>query len=216
MRHPPVAALAMMGMVTGCASTSPGPSTAAAKAPPATVAAAATTTAATPIVVPEQRDAAGHLILPVNTQVSLTIDAELASNRAKVGDTFALSVQRDVVEGTTVVIPRGTHAIGAVKARSGKGTMGKSGKMEVEIRSLDLNGRVVALTGSGRQAGKGNGAATLGTLLLFGPFAAAVTGTSARFRKGRVFTAYTGEPIVVAPDAPAAVPAPAPAAPPTT
>ena len=210
MRHAPAAALAMIGMVAGCAPpTTPGPSAATAKAPPAAV--STTTTATAPVVVPEQRDATGHLVLPVNTQVPLTIDAELASNKAKVGDTFALSVQRDVMEGTTIVIPRGTHAIGAVKTRSGKGTLGKSGKMEVEIRSLDLNGRVVALTGSGKQAGKGNGAATLGTLLLFGPLAAAVTGTSARFRKGRVFTAYTSEPIVVSPDAPtASAPMPTP------
>ncbi|WP_174297256.1 hypothetical protein [Sphingomonas bacterium] len=201
MKPSPMAALAMIGTLAGCAETGVAPATASRTPPPAAVVASA----AAPVVVPEQHDTAGHMILPVNTQVPLTIDAELASNKAKVGDTFALSVERDVMEGTTVVIPRGAHAIGAVKTRSGKGTLGKSGKMEVEIRSLDLDGRVVALTGSGKQAGKGNGAATLGTLLLFGPFAAAVTGTSARFHKGRAFTAYTSEPIVVASGRTAAV-----------
>ncbi|WP_375380714.1 hypothetical protein [uncultured Sphingomonas sp.] len=184
----------MLSTLAGCAEAGAPPATASARAP-AQPAVAATA----PVMVAEQRDAAGNLVLPVKTAVPLVIDAELASNKAKVGDTFALSVTRDVMEGSVVVIPRGTHAIGAVKTRSGKGTLGKSGKMEVEMRSLDLNGRVVTLTGGSRQAGKGNGAATLGTLLLFGPFAAAVTGTSARFRKGHAFTAYTAEPIVVTP-----------------
>ncbi|MGI4731999.1 MAG: hypothetical protein ACRYFW_09650 [Janthinobacterium lividum] len=199
MRRSPTAALALMAMVAGSSESA----VAAAKTSRSTA-----IDATTPVMVPEQRDAAGHLVVPAKTQVPLVIDAELASNKAKVGDTFALSVQRDVIEGGQVVIPRGAHAIGAVKTRSGKGTLGKSAKMDVEMRSIDLNGRVVAITGSGRQAGKGNGAATLGTLLLFGPFAAAVTGTSARFRKGRVFTAYTAEPIVVDASAPAVPAAP--------
>ena len=190
----PIMIAAMLASLAGCDEAGAPPSTASTRSPAKT-----TTTAVAPVVVAEQHDAAGHLVLPVNTAVLLVIDAELASNKAKVGDTFALSVARDVMLGSTVVIPRGTHAIGAVKARTGKGTLGKSGKMEVEMRSLDLNGRVVALTGGSRQAGKGNGPATLGTLLLLGPFAAAVTGTSARFRKGRAFTAYTAEPIVVTP-----------------
>ena len=192
-RATPVMLMAVLASLAGCDEAGAPPSTASTRAQ------TAATTAVSPVVVAEQHDAAGHLVLPVNTAVPLVIDAELASNKAKVGDTFALSVARDVMAGSVVVIPRGTHAIGAVKTRSGKGTLGKSGKMEVEMRSLDLNGRVVTLTGGSRQAGKGNGAATLGTLLLFGPFAAAVTGTSARFRKGRAFTAYTAEPIVVTP-----------------
>lgn len=207
MRRDPVAALAMIGtamigMVSGCAPMGSGP-------PTASQAAAAVA----PVVVPEQRDAAGHLILPVNTQVPLVIDAELASNKAKSGDVFKLTVVRDVTEGGAVVIPRGTHAVGAVVKRSGKGTLGKSGKMEVEMRSLDLNGRVVGLTGKDRKTGKGNGAATLGTLLLFGPLAAGVTGTSARYRKGAAFTAYTSEPIVVdaSPPPSATTPPPLPA-----
>jgi hypothetical protein len=153
--------------------------------------------ATAPVVVPEQRDAAGHLLLPVHTQVPLTLDKELTSQGHKVGDQFQLSVARDVMTGITVVIPKGTPATGEITYRTGKGTMGKSAKIEVEIKSLALNGRVLPLSGKQKRAGKGNGAASVATLILLGPLAAGITGTSARYKAGTSFTAYTVEPIVV-------------------
>jgi hypothetical protein len=150
-----------------------------------------------PIVVADQRDAYGASVLPAHTEVALTLDGELTSQGRKVGDTFRLSVSRDVVSGSTVVIPKGTPATGVITYRTGKGTLGKSAKIEVEIRSIDLAGRTIAMSGKQRRAGKGNGAATVGMLLLLGPLAAGVTGTSARYKAGTAFTAYTAEPIPV-------------------
>ena len=191
MRQSPACAVlaATALLLAGCAPTTP---------PPATLARAA------PVVVAPQRGPDGRLTVPVHTEVPLVLDKELTSQGHKVGDTFPLSVARDVVVANTVVIPRGTPATGAITYRTGKGTLGKSAKIEVEIRSIDLNGHVIAMAGKQRRAGKGNGAATVGMLLLLGPLAAGVTGTSARYKAGTPFTAYTAEPIVLPPAAVAA------------
>jgi hypothetical protein len=186
MRQSPACAVLALSalLVAGCAPTTP---------PPGALAKAA------PVVVSPQRGPDGRLMMPAHTEVPLALDQELTSQGRKVGDTFKLSVVRDVMVGNTVVIPRGTPATGAITYRTGKGTLGKSAKIEVEIKSIDLNGHVIAMAGKQRKAGKGNGAATVGMLLLLGPLAAGVTGTSARYKAGTPFTAYTAEPIALPP-----------------
>ena len=47
----------------------------------------------------------------------------------------AVAVAQDVAVDGHVVIPRGTRAVGEITWRTGKGAFGKSGKMEMAIRS---------------------------------------------------------------------------------
>lgn len=139
----------------------------------------------------------GQAILQTNTQVLVTINAELNSKKAKEGTRFTLSVSQDVMLGDYIVIPKGTPAYGEVTWRTGKGAFGKSAKMEFEIRYLELNGRQVPLVGQFRQEGKGNTGAAVGAAVAVGVFGAFVTGKSAIVEQGREFRVFTREPLQV-------------------
>jgi hypothetical protein len=113
-----------------------------------------------------------------------------------------------------VVIPRGTPATGEVTYLTSKGAFGKSGKMEIDLRYIDLNGHRIPLSGHYRQEGEGNTVGTVAGVIAVGVFAAVVTGHSARIPQGRELAARTTEalPFVVgspAPVAPMVVPVPA-------
>lgn len=212
---------AAAGLVMAPASAQP-------TAPPP--AAAATAPAPQPaIMAVPVGQAAPQLQLPANTEVLLTMNEDLTTKggRIEVGHRFNLSVSQDVRMGDLVIIPRGTPAYGEVTWLTGKGAFGKSGKMEVELRAIDLHGRRIPVSGKYRQEGEGNTVATVAGVIVVGVFSAFITGKSARIPQGRELKAYTGEAVPVAVPAgygavrpavvvPAPVPAAVPAAPVTT
>jgi hypothetical protein len=152
-------------------------------------------------------------VLPANTDVLLRMDQELNSKTAKVGDRFNMTVVNDVLSNGLVVIPAGTRGVGEVTYHTNKGSFGKSGKMEIEIKHLELGGRRIPITGKYRQEGEGGTTETVVTAVLVGVFSAFVTGKSAVIPQGRELLARTDEPIAYDP-ALAPKPAAVPAAPP--
>lgn len=90
-----------------------------------------------------------EVTLPSNTEVILRMTDDLSTKggQIKVGHVFRLTVAFDVRSQGNVVIPAGTPATGEVTMRTGKAVFGKSGKMEVELRNIDLNGRRIPVTG---------------------------------------------------------------------
>jgi hypothetical protein len=151
-----------------------------------------------PIVAVQHSMGAADAVVPANTELALIMNQELSSKSARVGDKFMLSLATDVRLGDYIVIPRGTPAFGEVVWRTGKGAFGKSAKMEVEMRYLDLNGRRVPLSGKYRQEGEGNTGATVGAVVAVGVFGGFVTGKSAVIKQGRELKAYTMESLPVA------------------
>lgn len=148
-------------------------------------------TAGTPTV-------ASDAVLPSNTEIVLRLNSELTSKKARAGDTFVGSVAQDVMLGNMVVIPRGTPAHGVVTYRTGKGSFGKSAKMNYEFRSLELNGQRLPVSGQFRQEGSGNTGATVGAVaaagLIGGMF---VTGKSAVIGTDRDLRVHTTAAIPV-------------------
>lgn len=148
--------------------------------------------------------------LPANTAIMLRMNDELTTKGGKleVGHMFRLSVVDDVRLGDAIVIPRGAPAFGEVTWKTGKGAFGKSGKMEVKMRYIDLNGRRIPLSGEYRQEGEGNTVATIAAVVAVGVFGAFVTGKSAVIPQGRELKAHTTEalPVVLPAVAPVAVP----------
>lgn len=132
------------------------------------------------------------VVVPANTEIILRMSDELTSKGGKIkaGHMFRLTVAYDVRVQGKVVIPNGTMAVGEVTMRTGKGVMGKSGKMEVELRHIDLNGRRIPINGKFRQEGEGNTLAAVGAILLSAPLLF-VTGKSAVIPRGRELTGYT-------------------------
>ena len=162
------------------------------------------------LAVPAQRVSGRQTVLPANTELLLSMNDELTTKGIEEGHKFRLSVVHDVVVDGHVVIPRGTPATGEVTWKTGKGAFGKSGKMEIALRYLDLGGRAIPIEGTYRQEGEGNTAATIAGVIAAGVFAGFITGKSARIPQGRELKAHTKEalPVVLA-SAPAPVAGPA-------
>jgi len=136
-----------------------------------------------------------EVTLPSNTEVILRMTDDLTTKggQIKVGHVFRLTVAFDVRSQGNVVIPAGTPATGEVTMRTGKAVFGKSGKMEVELRNIDLNGRRIPVTGKYLQAGEGNTLAAVGAVFLAAGLMF-VTGKSAVIPRGRELVAYTITP----------------------
>ena len=171
--------------------------------------AAAAATAMLPVAVEAQeaaplavapKSASVNAMLPVNTEVLLRMSEEVTTKGRKwdEGDTFRLTVARDVKLGNYVVIPAGSPAKGRITWLTSRGAFGKSGKMDVELESVEVNGRVIPLNGTYRQEGEGATMATLGGVLVAGVFAGFITGRSGRIPEGRELMATTEQPIELA------------------
>lgn len=136
-----------------------------------------------------------EVTLPANTEVILRMTDDLTTKGGKieVGHVFRLTVAFDVRAQGVVVIPAGTPATGEVTMRTGKAVFGKSGKMDVELRQIDLYGRRIPVTGKYRQEGEGNTLAAVGAVFLAAGLMF-VTGKSAVIPRGRELVAYTVTP----------------------
>jgi hypothetical protein len=166
------------------------------------------TTGSAPLVVaqPLATIPTSTMTLPSNTEVTLRMNDELTSKSARVGTEFNLSVAEDVIYQNYVVIPRGTRGVGEVTWLTGRGAFGKSGKMEIQLRYLEIGGRHISISGKYRQEGEGNTVATIGAVIAVGVFGGFVTGHSAVIPEGRELKAYTDEALSFAAAAPAQVP----------
>ncbi len=142
--------------------------------------------------------AGSSVTLPANTELLLRLSEEVNSKRMKEGHVFRVALAQDVMIGNYVILPKGTPGTGYISYRTGKGAFGKSGKMEITMKSLDLpNGRSIALNGVTRQEGQGNTGATVGAVVAVGVFSAFVTGHSAVFQEGREVRGFTRDALAV-------------------
>lgn len=142
----------------------------------------------------------GNAVLPANTEVLLKMSQEVTT-KGKTwdeGDTFKLSVVKDVMLGDYVVIPEGSPAFGRITWLTSKGAFGKSGKMDIELEYVMVGNRKIRLDGTFRQEGEGNTLATVGGVIAAGIFAGFITGRSGRIPEGRELMATTEEPVELA------------------
>ena len=109
---------------------------------------------ASPPVQPASLHSVAEILLPAGTPVRLkTVDA-LNSRSAAQGQRFKLVVDEDVAVGTAVIIPRGMAAVGEVEAVSGKGMVGKSGRLVLRPLFIEVAGKRVNLVGANVERGK--------------------------------------------------------------
>jgi len=156
------------------------------------------------------RAAANTAVLPANTEVLLAMNETITTkgDQLKEGSTFSLSVVHDVMLGDYVIIPAGARASGEVTWLTSKGAFGKSGKMDIALRYVEVNNRRVPLTGTYRQEGEGNTVATVGGVIAAGVFAAFITGKSGVIPQGRELMARTKSDLPVQLPGPMTAPAP--------
>jgi hypothetical protein len=136
-------------------------------------------------------------VLPANTELVVRMNDELSSKTANEGDSFGMSVAQNVMLNGYVIIPQGSRAVGEVTWKTGKGAFGKSGKMEIQMRYVEVNGQRIRLEGKFRQEGEGNTVATVAGVVAVGVFAAFITGKTAVIPRGRELTVHTVDPVPV-------------------
>ena len=156
--------------------------------------------ASVPAAAPAPPAAPVEIVLPANAELVVTPSAIVSSKEKKEGDTFDFTTVTDLAAGGYIVIPKGTRGQGTITWRTGKGAAGKSAKMDLGFDWIEIGDRRIKLTGTHRQEGAGNTAATLGTVALFGPFAGLVTGKSAIVPLGAQLKAYIAEPTAFDPE----------------
>jgi hypothetical protein len=127
---------------------------------------------------------AASIVIPAQTLIQLSTVDPVDSRSVKQGQRFALRVSEDVTVGAAVVIPRGTPAVGEVEALSGKGMVGKAGRLELRPLFIDVAGERVNLVGTSNERGKDSTAGVaVGSLLLSG-WGIFITGKSASVPAG--------------------------------
>jgi hypothetical protein len=127
------------------------------------------------------------ITLPALSLVTLTMERSLATDKrekkkgekrnratelyANTGDTFFMSVTTDVSIDNTVIIPKGTRGVGEVLAATGRKGFGKSGKIEIQLQYIEMNGKQHLMEGVHFQKGKSNSGALTTGIILAGPLA---------------------------------------------
>lgn len=140
------------------------------------------------------------VFLPAGTEISLEMAQEVTTkgNGWEEGDQFNLTVSSPVMLGDYVIIPKGTKAVGRITWLTSRGAFGKSGKMDVELEYLEMNGRRINIDGTYRQEGDGATLATVGGVILAGVFAGFITGKSGVIPQGRELMATLEDDLPVA------------------
>jgi hypothetical protein len=136
--------------------------------------------------------------LPANTELIVRMNEELTTKKNEEGETFFLTVVHDVLLDGFVIVPKGARAIGEITWRTGKGAFGKSGKMDIEVKHVEVGGKRIPVIGKFRQEGEGNTVATVAAVALVWVAAPFITGKSGRIPAGRELTVHTRDDMAVA------------------
>lgn len=136
------------------------------------------------------------LRLSANTPVSLTLNSALSTKSNLTGEKFSMTVAQDVIADGQIVVPKGTRAIGLITYAKGNGGFGKSGKMELAFKYLEMAGKQIPLEGTYYQEGAGNTAGTIGAVFAAGVIGGMVVkGKSAEMVAGKDFSATIAQDV---------------------
>lgn len=158
------------------------------------------------------------------TPVHLSLTQQVSSANAKVGDAVNFDTVEDVRLGDTVVIPKGSHALGKVTTVVPKRHMGRPGKLDMSIEYVRLpSGEKLALSGSPSETGKGHQGRMAGAMVATSivvwpaaPFFLFMHGKDITIPAGQAVTVYTAEDYDITKAKATDVPSAAPAAPPSS
>jgi hypothetical protein len=143
--------------------------------------------------------AASGDMLASGATVDVTPARSVDSGDLHKGDIFDLVVAHDVIQGSYVVIPRGTPGRGRVTWRTGKGGFGKSGKLEFDLVDLVIDGHSVPISGHYRVEGKGETGMVVAAIVIGGLSGGySMKGHEAVVAKGSQYGAQTAVPLGMA------------------
>ncbi len=151
--------------------------------------------------------------LPANTEIMFRMDKTLASDKRErvkgapkppkgkrrltnAGDSFTMTVINDVTADGVVIIPQGSIGHGEVIYVTGKGSFGKSGKIEIKMNHVEVGDQQYPLTGTYLQKGKGRGGAAVAGTVIAGVLAGVfIKGSEADIPLGAEIAFRTAEDI---------------------
>jgi hypothetical protein len=139
-----------------------------------------------------------RLVLEDGTPVKLVLAQTISSGDAAVGQTVPFEVVEDVVVDGIVVVPKGSNAWATVTAAEHKKTMGRGGKLDMNIdkvRLADGSKTLLSATKNGKGGGHQGamtGAIVATSLILWpaAPFFLLIHGKDITIPKGTALTAF--------------------------
>lgn len=86
-------------------------------------------------------------VLAAGTPLFLITENEVNSKSAQIGDRIRLLLNQDIVDGDTIVVPKGTPVRATITQADRAGHGGEPGDLAFEVQSLAVNGKVIPLEG---------------------------------------------------------------------
>ena len=148
-------------------------------------------------------DEAGRMVLPDGIKIRVEIMDDLLSNKAKEGEDIEFRVKEEVLgPGKVVLIRRGARGKGKVLAAKGARTLGRKGKLDFSIESVEaIDGSLVTLRSQQATGGKNRQGAVIAGDLIFAPILGFVKGKNVTIKRGTIFDAYVDEAVTIQPNA---------------
>lgn len=162
-------------------------------------------------------------VLAKLTPVFLTLDEPIESDKARIGQSFTITLSEPLAIADGRVVPAGTKGVGEVVHAAKSRAMGKAGELVLAARSFNWNGTRIPLRSL--KFGKGQGQDNSGTAAVVGMVVSAwitpfITGGEVRIPAGSDAWAKVAADVLLTPPAPAPAAQPAlvgqAAEPPTT
>lgn len=145
--------------------------------------------------------AQGQDILRVGSPVPVALAEALTTKgkKLKVGQEVRLEVAQDVMVNGRLVIPARSPVLGVLTEVRNKGMWGKSGAIHIAIRSVNINGVDIRLTGDMDSRGETGTAGVVGAVVALPVAGFFVTGTSAEMPLNMPGRAFLAQDIALAP-----------------
>lgn len=145
-----------------------------------------------------QQQAVGN-VLRAGAPVPVVLSQALTTKGKglKVGQRIQLEVAQDVLLNGRVVIPARSPVEGVLTHVRNKGMWGKSGAIQLQIKSVNINGTVIRLRGDMDSRGETGTAGVVGALVILPVAGFFVTGTSAEMALGMPGRAFLDQDIAL-------------------
>jgi hypothetical protein len=138
-------------------------------------------------------------LLKEGVLVPLKFAADLNSKTAHEGDPVEFLLDDDLKVGTSIIVPKGAHAVATVTDAKKAGMMGKPGELSVQMQYLVSGSNHVRIRGTKGREGDSKTGATVALTVLFGPIGLIKHGKNVDIPAGTALTAYVDQDIRLAP-----------------
>lgn len=138
--------------------------------------------------------AAGALVIPDGTELTVITTEEISSKTATEGDPLTFKIDEDVIVDGKVAIAKGALVKGEVSNAKKSGRLGKGGTLSIRILSTTtVDDQKVKLRASKGKEGDDKTGTTVALVVLFGPLGFLKKGKDAKIKEGTRIKAYTDE-----------------------